>query len=249
LEQADRALSFFNYDWAIELYNQVLTYWPDNPQALSLLGGVYLALDERTEAEAYFEKAMNSAPPDLSVYDYIIHTWLIRKEPDTAWRVLERLEKNVTDLHYEFYIMQASYCVDAGEEVWRPWLERALEKAPPGEPALVTIGEMAMDRQAVDLGREYLERALEADQYPGQVHLLLGILAMQDDDAAEAEVRWSEAWRIARQTDDEALMERIEQARVYFSTPRGFWDMIEPLGLEGFEGLEDLFDDDLDEVW
>ncbi len=248
-DQADDALRWGDYERALRMYRQALNYWPGHPRASAALGALYVRLDDREKAQPHLEEALQNARGDLRVYEEIIHAWLDVGDAEGAWDLLERAEAEIETIPYEFYVAQASYCmsrVDEGEELVALWLERAVEKAPPGAPVLVTSGEMAVASGAFDLARAYLEQAIACDQLPGQAHLLLGIVAFEEGNTARAEMHWSDALRIARRNDDQDLMERVEMARFALDVPPELLDLLDLFGpgplLDG--PLPDFFFDD-----
>jgi tetratricopeptide (TPR) repeat protein len=111
---------------------------------------------------------------------------------------------------------------------------------------------MAMMAQAPTIAREYLQRAIAAGQAKGQAYLILGLVAvLADDDLETARKQWRRAERIARKEGDEELLDRIEIARTFFSTPPGLLDLLRDAALfpEGFDPdewiLEDIDDEDM----
>jgi hypothetical protein len=128
-------------------------------------------------------------------------------------------------------------------------LERAVEKAPGDAPIFAAIGEMAVMTGALEIGREYLERAIEADQEPGQMHLMLGIVSAKEGDRQMAERHWKEAEKIARRDRDRNLQQRVETARVVFTAPPGLADLMMRLGEGPFGGprFPDFPDDEYDD--
>ncbi len=218
-DQAGYDLSWGNYAGAVEMYQQALEYQPRSSPILAALGGCYLRIGKKAVAQFYIEQALTSAPADLNVYDKIIHAWLDVGKPDRAWDVMEKAEVAIDTIPYEFYVTQAFYCIRSSSELAHPWLERAVEKAPPGEPVLAMIGEMAVTTHAWEIAQEYLERAITAGQEVGQSYLMLGIVAAQSGDHRTADKHWREAERIARQERDGGLMERVRMARLLFSGP------------------------------
>jgi len=94
-----------------------------------------------------------------------------------------------------------------------------------------------------------LQKALEAGQMPGQAHLIMGILEGTQDNRPACKKHFAEAERIARQTKDADLAERVEIARVIYSDAEGLLRHLMDIGGSGLveEFLNDLdeeFDDD-----
>jgi len=235
-DQAESELSWGNYAGAVEMYQQALEYQPKNSSILAALGGCYLRMDKQANAQYYMAQALSDEQKDLNVYNEIIHAWLDVDEPDQAFAVMEQAEAAVDTIPSAFYIAQAYYCLPHRSELARPWLERAIEKALPGEPIFMAIGEMAFSAQAWEIAQEYLERAIAADQETGQAHLLLGVLATQSDDHRAADKHWKKAESIARRKQDEELMERVEMTRILFTGPPGLARILMDLGGGPFDG-------------
>jgi tetratricopeptide (TPR) repeat protein len=256
-DQAEFEVSWGYYPRAVEMYELALEYQPKSGPILAALGGCYLRMDDEASAHLYIEEALANAPTDLRVYDEIIHAWLDVDRPDRAWDVMEEAEAAIDDIPYAFYITQAHYCIRHSSDLARPWLERAVEKAPPGEPTLTMIGEMAVAARAWEIAQEYLERAVAAGQATGQAYLMLGVVAAQSGDHRTADEHWGEAERVARQEHDGALMERVQMARLLFSGPPGLASLLMSLGSGPLDGppfpdpacFDDEDEDDDDFFW
>jgi tetratricopeptide (TPR) repeat protein len=248
-DQAENALHWGDYERALRMYEEALSTWPGNARVSAAMGALYVRLDEYERAQSHIERALGNASDDLRVYEQIIRAWLDVSDLDEAWRVMKEAEANIDEVPYEFYIAQAAYCIDYAKDAVPLWLDRAVEEAPPGAPVLKRIGEMAALNGALDLAREYLERAIEANQEPGEAHLLRGLVALQEGDTVTAQMRWSDALKIARRTDDEELMEQVEGARVIFHAPPELLDLIEQYGPQAVMGgsIPEFLYDELDE--
>ncbi|MFW6136329.1 MAG: tetratricopeptide repeat protein, partial [Chloroflexota bacterium] len=248
-DQAENALRWGDPARALWMYEQALGYSPGNARVSAAIGALHVRLDELDEARPHIERALGDASDDLRVYEQILRAWLDVENLDEAWRVMEQAEATIDPIPHEFYISQASYCIDHVDRAVPLWLDRAVDQAPPDAAVFEAIGEMAAMNQAFDLARHYLERAIESNQDPGQAHLVLGLVALQEGNTARAEMHWSDALKIARQTHDEALLEHVEQARVLFQLPPELLDLIERFGPEAFMdgSLPDFLYDELDE--
>jgi tetratricopeptide (TPR) repeat protein len=231
------------------MYQKALEYVPENTRVLAALGGCYLRMEDEPTAQSYIEQALDNAPSDLEVYNEIIHAWLDVDDPDQAWNVLEQAEVTVDTIPYQFYLAQASYClVDYQDTVIRPWLERAVEKAPPDVPIFLVIGEMTVMAGHPEMGQGYLEQAIAINQEPGHAHVLLGIVAIRGNDRNAADKHWKEAERIARRTRDTRLEEMVQKARIVFSAPPDLINLLMRLQARSGGGLPlpDFFDDEYD---
>jgi tetratricopeptide (TPR) repeat protein len=155
---------------------------------------------------------------------------------------------------YVFYLALGAYCIEHDyDDFVQPWLDRTVEEAPPDEPVLVMIGEMAMVYGDVEIARAYLERGIEAGQQVGQAYLVLGLVAAREGDMDEADEHWDRAEEIALETDDAGLQERIEMTRSMF-TPMswiqrllGVPGMIDPMMDADDEFMDALYGEDWDE--
>ncbi|MEI7845971.1 MAG: hypothetical protein WCK35_09230, partial [Chloroflexota bacterium] len=81
-----------------------------------------------------------------------------------------------------------------------------------------------------DLSREYLQKALQAGQNPGQAHLMLSRLEDMDGNKRASKKHLNEAERIANQTRDEDLLERIEMARMLEGGPQAMLQRLMEMG-------------------
>ena len=250
-DQADIETSWGYFARAVEMYQLALEYQPQSGPILAALGGCYLRMGEEPSARKYFAEAMRTAPTDLNMYAEIIHAWLDVGVPHRAWEVVQEAETTIDDIPYVFYISQAYHCIRHSSDLARPWLERAVEKAPPGEPVFMIIGEMAVSVQAWEIAREYLEQAIATGQATGQGYLMLGIVAAQSGDLKMAEQHWRQAEKIARRQRDAGLLERARMARIMFSGPTQLASLLMRLRSEGMGGPPftdpDFFYDEDDE--
>lgn len=253
-DQAEFEASWADYTSAAEMYQKALEYQPKSGPILAALGGCYLRTGQKAIAQYYIEQALNNAPTELRVYDAIIHAWLDVDRPEQAWEVMERAEAAIDAVPYAFYVNQAYYCIRRSSDLARPWLARAVEKAPPGEPVLEMIGEMAVSVQAWDIAREYLEQAVAVGQEAGQAHLMLGVVAIQENDRRTADEQWREAERVAHQERDKELLERVHMTRIWFSMPPELASLMMRMGGGPFSDSyadEDFFydEDEDDDFW
>jgi len=234
-DEAEYFLSWSNYERAIEMYEQALEYRPQDKRVLAALGGCYLRMgvEYESDAQSYFDQVLADTPTNLNIYLEIIRAWFGVGEPDWAWDVMEQAEAAVDRIPYSFYLNQASYGIrDYPPEVIRPWLERTIEAAPSDEGILVIIGDMALSADALEIAQEYLERAIEADQKPGNAYLALGMVAARAGDDRTAKRHWRKAARIARRERDRDLKERVRIVRSLFNAPPDLRkDIISELGL------------------
>jgi tetratricopeptide (TPR) repeat protein len=247
--QAENLVSWGNYKAAIEEYERALRYQPKSGRILAGLGSCYLRMSDEDAAQPLIEQALRNEPGNLDIYNEIIHAWLDRGDADRAWQVMTQAEAANETIPFTFYIVQAAYCIESDDDdLAHPWLERAVDKAPPSEPILAIIGEMAMTLGALTIAREYLGRAVKAGQGSGQAYMMLGVLSViTDNDFKTADRYWYEAERIARRERDPDLRERIELARVLFSAPPGLLDLLGGgLPYPGGIGLDDFLFPDLD---
>jgi tetratricopeptide (TPR) repeat protein len=204
-------------------YRKALAFQETSSKILALLGFCHYRINQQAAAEEYLQQALAHAGDNLEAYDAIIRTWNDLDQPQRAWQAMAQAEAKVRDIPFEFYLFQAENCLRQRDtDLALPWIDRVMQHAPPGTPVLAMIGETATMLGELDLGREYLNKALAAGDYPGQVYLMLGVLEVKEGKKKAAEKHWKEAKRIARQTEDRELMERIDHAEIVFSGPVGW---------------------------
>ncbi len=250
LDRAENMVYWGSHALAIKDLEEALSLQPNDGRVLASLGTCYLAMGDEERAQYYIELAKARDPGNLGIYSTLLEAWLDQENTERAQEVLAEVEAAIEDIPFAFYMSQATLCLESEEEeLARPWLERAVDKAPPGEPILMMIGEMAMMAQAPTIAREYLERAVEAGQQGGQAQLILGIVAMlADDDPKTARKHWRQAEKLARREGDEELMDRIEIARAFFTAPPGLLGLLRdaPFFVDDFDP-SDYFDEDIDD--
>jgi tetratricopeptide (TPR) repeat protein len=226
IERAERWLEWqHNYAQALEQYEKAYSYQPQSGQVLVSLGHCHLMLGNRAKAQSYMDEALRLHPTDLDVYKNIIINWLVADEDEMAWTLVEQAEKAIPSLPASFYVVVASNCFMSDDpERGQLWLERAVQIAKADEPVLIMIGEMLTitSPQYYDLAQRYLNQAIAANQMAGEAYLLLGVLAMRQQDERQAKKYWKSAEKIARREKNQELLERIKSTQAMFSNPFGF---------------------------
>lgn len=244
--RGDDAAQWGNLHFAIQMYEQALRYEPLNGRILAALGSCHFRAENPDAGRAYIQTALEHASQDLETYDAIIQAWLELGDAKQAWQVMGQAEAAVGTIPFEFYIHEAAHCIGARRgELADPWLARAVEKAPPGQPVFLMIGEMAVMMDSPEIGRKYLQQAIKSGQHLGQVYLMLGILSAKEGALNKADEHWQKATEIAQQTRDTELSQRIMLARGVFGDQSGLmqWLMRNPSLMENL----DFFDDEDDE--
>ena len=245
-DQAEIDLSWDRFSQAIVNYQKSLEYQPGDAQTLAEIANCYIHLGDPSNAQGWIQKALDRGAQNLDVYNSILEALLSMEQFEPAWKLIEQAEARVASIPGAFYVAQAINCL---EEQHRDqallWLERAVARALPDEPILVLIGE-ALVHQKDKLAQQYLERAIAAGQLPGQAHLMLAILANMQQNQKEARRQLKEAERIARQTHDEELIERVEMARMMIDGPLGFLGGL--IKSSGMPAIEDILASLLEEL-
>ncbi len=207
-----------DYSWsrlneAIESYQKALEYLPNHPHTLAMIAGCYIEDDDLENAEDYINKALKLAPKEEDVYGEIVGAWIEVENYERAWAFTNQAEKALGQVPTRFYLAHAEHLLKnvENEEAYR-WVDRAIENAPPDEPALIMASEMAMNHNS-DFARHYLGKALKAKEREGEAYLLLGMLAHEEGEEKRRDKYWRQAERIARRRNDEELIERIEFTR------------------------------------
>jgi tetratricopeptide (TPR) repeat protein len=196
-------------------------------------------LNDHAHGEEYAGQALAFAN-NFDDYAEIIIFWLSIKHDQRALEITALAEARFGKVPTDFYISMAEKGLKDGRKSEAlSWLQRAIEKADPDENVLVMIGEMAMDIDPT-LAKETLQKALDIQQKPGQVHLMLGILESKQKNKTASKKHFSEAERIARETKDVQLANRIEAARMIAKGPQAILHHLMELG--GPELLEKFFD-------
>lgn len=233
VDQAEDALRWHGTSETIRLYKEALEYQPDNSHTMVGLGHYYLVDGNEEQAQEYLDQAIINAPQDLMVYEDILRVWLQNEELDCAWQVLEEAEENVSRIPGKFYISQVEFCLDRLDfdfESVHPLLKRAEEHASPDYPILAEIGELAINHEALEIGKEYLDRAVKQRQHLGRTYLNMGIYYAAIGNFREAERYWNRAEKIARRERNSNLLDKINFIGYVYLEPNGVRQVIEDIG-------------------
>ena len=219
LDQGEIAFSWDNFQEAIENYQKALEFRPKNIETLIYLAECYMEMDEDARGEEYAGQALAIAS-NFDDYAEIIIFWVNSAMVERAWEITTLAEARFGKVPTDFYVSMAEkFLKDRRKSEAMPWLKRAIEIAAPEENVLVMIGEMALDIDPT-LAKETLQKAVALNQLPGQAHLMLGVLESGKNNKAASKKHFSEAERIARETKDVQLANRIESARMVSKGPQ-----------------------------
>lgn len=246
-DQAETHYSWDRYAEATEDYQKALEYRPNHFETMAYLAECYFDLMNEAKGEEYARQALALAAK-LDDFASIIGMWLRVERNERAWEVITLAEARLGKIPADFYVSMAHELLENKhkEEAVR-WLQYAIQKAVPEDGVLVMIGEMAMNMNA-PLAMDYLQKALEAGQMPGQAHLLMGVLEARQDNQRASKKHFSEADRIARQTKDADLAKRVEIARAVSSDFGGLLRHLLNFGGGGLlEELYNNFDEEFDD--
>lgn len=247
-DQAEIDYSWDRYAEAAEDYQKALEFQPNHFETMAYLAECYIKLKDEAKGEEYVRQALAQAAT-FDDFACIIGMWLRVECNERAWEVTTQAEARFGKVPTDFYVSMAHQLLkNKQKEEAERWLQHAIQKAAPEDDVLVMIGEMAMDIDA-SLAMDYLQKALETGQMPGQAHLLMGILESRQDNRRASKKHFSEAERIARQTKDADLAKRVDMARVISSDVGGLLRHLMDIGGRGLleEFLNDFneeFDDD-----
>ena len=247
LNRAEEALEwpgFWTKGSVIDAYQKALAYRPEDGRIEARLAQAYLFFGEEEAAETYREQALAHAPQDEQVYQYLIIGYMAVQDMERALALADRAQETIPDLPFTFNLNMASNCLyNQAWEMAEPWLARAEAQAPADVPVYLLIAEMSMTVAGAEMvARTYLEKALAADQQPGHAHALWGILEARDGEMKEARRHWQQAERLARETEDEELLERVEKIQTFFSDSSNFFRA--PFGGDVYIDDDFFFEDD-----
>jgi tetratricopeptide (TPR) repeat protein len=238
IDQAEIDYSWDRFSEAIEDYQKALEYQPRDARTTSCLANCYIHLGDLEDAQEYIDQAFELAGDDLDVLDEILSGWIATGNLTQAWESMERFEAQNSAIPGLFYFVQGLKCLDEDDaDVALPWLERATLKAEPDEMILFLIGEKLLNYDN-ELARQYLEKAIAADQLPGQAHLLLSLLENELGNPKESKKHLNKATHIARITRDNELADKVELARMMSGSPEAFIERLMAMG--GPQMVEDF---------
>jgi tetratricopeptide (TPR) repeat protein len=239
IEQAEENHRWQKCDEAIQNYQKSLEFRPGNIKVLSELFTCHLCLKQEAQADEYIQQALACAK-NLDDYANLISALLLYEERyNRAQEVLALAEARIPDIPLEFYVEMAGPLLrKQHKEQADFWLQKAIAQAAPQENILTAIADIVMDFDE-DTAYEYAQKAL-AQEKTGQAHVILGVLESKRENKQASKKHFREAERIARQTNDEKLMERIEAARIYLAGPDALMRRVLEMGDPDM--LNDLFE-------
>lgn len=257
LDQGENAISWSNFQSAIESYTKALQYQPNNGYILARMGACYMWMEQYETAQSYLDRALAQSAQDLRVYEQIIHIWLDEHDPERAEAVLRQAEAAIKDIPVEFYLAQAVYAMEVDVAMGPPWLDRAVEVAPPADEPLAKIGQALALSTFTDVAQVYLERAIAAGQEVVHCWTSLAMLALRRGDSQAARGYVRDAEKAARKSRNPEDQQQIKMIRDMLNiSPELLNMMIQGLGsgmLDGPGGMPlwpDFMDDfDDDEEW
>jgi tetratricopeptide (TPR) repeat protein len=240
IDQAERTLTWQQYDETIQNYEKSLEFRPGNVTVLSELFTCHQCLKQKTQADEYIQQALASAKNLADYADLISALLLFDEQYSRAVEVLTLAEARFPDIPLDFYVDMAGPLLERQRKEQADfWLQKAISKAGPTDSIFTMIADMVMDLDE-EVAYEYAQKALAAKENGGQAHLILGVLESKRENNPASRKHFHEAERIARQTNDEELQFRIEAARIYLAGPESFVRRL----LD--EGGPDLLDEFLD---
>jgi len=238
LEQAEESHSWSKCEDTLENYQKSLEFRPGNVKALSGLIGCHLCLKNNAKADENLQHALANAKT-LDDYAHLIETLLLFDQHSRAVEILSAVEARIPSIPIEFYIEIAGPLFKKRQKEQADfWLQKAIAKASPQNTVLTTIADYVMDFDK-EVAYEYAQKAI-AQEKTGQAHVILGVLEEQRGNKTISKKHFREAERIARQTNDEELMERIEAARIYMAGPDALMRRLLDAGDPGL--LDDLYE-------
>ena len=240
IDQGEISLSWGNYTEAAGHFQKALEYRPNHIETLLDLADCYLELQDSPRGEEYAAQALALAV-DFDDFAAVIGFWLESKRGARALEITTQAEARFGKVPTDFYVAMAhSLIKEKRKEEAQAWLQRAVEKAAPEDSVFLMIGEMMMDFDA-PLAMNYLQKAVGAGQYPGQAYLLMGMMEYKQGNNAASKKHFSEAQRIAHQTHDNELADRVKSARLFTGGAATLIDrLMRGMGDPGM--LDDLLD-------
>ena len=213
-DQAEINYSWDRYAEAIEDYQKALTFTrPSKRWLISLsviLSWMTMPKDANTPSKSWRRRLTSTHSPrswDLAPNGY----------PEQAWEVVRWL-KRVLDKSHGFLCFHGSGCLEITVKTSPAWLTVWHQKSAPEENVLVMIGEMAMDLDPPWRGI-ICKRRLSPDKCPVRRTCSLGVGKRGRITDRASKKHLADAERIARQTKDADLAERVEMARIYCQRP------------------------------
>ncbi|GEM_PF-2380529 len=195
-------------EWALELHSQAIAE-AATPELLANRGVLKLALRRFEEAQADFDKALESRPADAEIQLRKAAVLAAMGKTDAAFALVRQVAAGGTSTA-EAVAWRASLLLNSGDpEAALPEVEKALKLLPEDPTLLYLLGRVHLARGDASLAMHYLRRA--ADSLPSfyQAHALCG--------AAKVEIQ---DWLGAKEAARESIRLRPDYALAYIVLAR-----------------------------
>ncbi len=220
MDRGDYFMQWGDFGEALKYYEQALDVHPQNGEVLAVIGGCYMSLEELETAESYLASALEHAQGNVKVYTELVNIWLAQGNDVKAWEIVAQAEAVSPDLPLPFYLLPGLYCLDLEREASaRSWFDHIIAKFPLEKKPLLVIGEFLTMTPALDLAKEYLERARAENHNPGLPQAMLSIVALREDNFEQAQQYIEEAANIAKRTRDPELLAQVRSVRGLLALP------------------------------
>jgi len=226
------------YEHAFECIRRALKYNPNDCSLLAFMGGIHLERDDIKAAEEIFKNAIDINPNDPNAYAEIGHFYLQEAMADEAEEYFDKaMEIGLNDPMVLISIGR-SYCSVEEIKEAEGYFDIAVEHAEKDPQIYLTIAAALIEQEVPRLAQKYLKQGTKAIPNAPAIRVFLAQAYLQDDKISNAQQELNKALRSAREQNNPALVQIIEQMLVAIS----FSDL--------FSGLFiDEEDDDDDDNW
>ena len=175
------------------IIQQLLTNYPASAAVYAALASFHIANDQRAQARAQFERALQLDPLHLEALTGLITLDLADKAPQRAWsRLYPLLKQHPTD--HELTLIAAKFAIAVGDSKGaEQYLRRALAISPADMEPYSLLGRLLVAQGRLkDATREFAQ-VVERDPSSVSGHTMMGMLLHAQKDAKGAAYHYQKA--------------------------------------------------------
>lgn len=244
IERAEEARDDGKYKSALKFLEDGLEILTDNIELKTMVGGIYLKMEDEEKAEATFEEIIAINPKDPKIYMAIGRQYLEDDMIDRAESYFAQTIELAHDDPYIYIDIADQYChIDDCDGANR-YFEKAKDKGAKDINVLISIVERLLKRKCADYSIKYAKELVSLYLENPKAYYLLGVAYHIDENDDEAEKVLKKGRAIALKKSNFEVLDNIEGMLHHLRIEKTFGISWEDM----MEKLEDFADDfDMDE--
>lgn len=251
-EQAEECWHAHRYERAIKWLERGVQSNPQDYSLHAFMGGIHLENGDVDAATTAFAQAIDINPSDPRAYAGVGHYYLQEYLIEEAEQYFSQAMEMDSDNPITPITIGGSYCGMDDMKSAEKYFNAAISRNPKDTQVYLSIGVALLENEEPRPAQKYLKKGVKAIPDAPEIHMLLAQAYILDEQIRKAQKELDIALRLAREQNNDMLVELIEQMQVtihFSSLFGGLFDDEEDIG-EFF--MDDGFFMDMDdeeEIW